>query len=434
VFLLTVASLAFGGGEAASVCVGDCDRSGVVLIPEVQRCINLERGLPSLPCAEADQNLNGTVEEVEVDLCIESFLDEETCPQVFTPVPTATSTTGPTFTSTPLPIPTNTATSTPAPPTATATATPTSTATQTATRTATATATATHTPGVVCPLTAGAYTLTQVSGGVLRVDGLPAFPFPQGGRIVQDVGAGDASCVHEVVVCIPALGFTTSVVQTGCGIGRLDSNGGSDFTIEEIGDTSAPGPPCNLPASCVSGNNSNVRVDITVGDGVADTCSQGTANTTVSVPVFTTTWLRIAMCPDPDGTFNPGADILVVSFPQTLDFTSDTTIGDWADLDPDGCCIAGAGPASVSNPCTPSGGTGLTSTGTCINLAGIGTPGSDVTTVAAGAIGSSGSPLYDLTFVTTLPNEMSGQQNPLGADCATPPIVNYGGTATRCIP
>jgi hypothetical protein len=291
----------------------------------------------------------------------------------------------------------------------------------------------------------GAYTLTQVAGGNLTVDGLPAFPFPAGGTIIQDVGAGDADCVHPVAVpfpagfsapafCIPALGFTTSVVQTGCGIGRIDSNGGSDFTITETGDTSSPNV-CGLPASCTAGANSNVQVDITVGNGAADTCGSGTANAIVSIPVFTTTWLRIAMCPDPDGMFQPGSgDILVVSFPQTLDFTTDSTVGDWADLDPDGCCIAGAGPASVVGPCAAGGGAGLGATGTCLDLSGVNTAGADVTTVAAGAIGSKGSPLYDLTFVTVLPNEVAGPAAPLGAACPEPPIVTYGGTATRCIP
>jgi hypothetical protein len=307
-----------------------------------------------------------------------------------------------------------------------------------------ATPTATSTPGLSCPLSPGNYTLTQVSGGSLIVDGLPAFPFPSGGTINQTVGAGDANCVHPVAVpfpggfnapvfCIPSLGFTTSVVQTGCGIGRIDSNGGSDFTISEIGDTSAPNPPCSLPASCSNGGNSNVRVDVTVGNGAADVCGSGTANATVSVPVFTTTWLTFAGCPDPDGMYNPGPDTLIVSFPQTLDFTTDSTLGDWADLDPDGCCIAGAGPASFTNPCNPGGPGGLSSTGTCIDLTGLDVAGADVTTVAAGAVGSSGSPLYDLTFVTTLPNELTTAGGG-AATCATPPTITYGGTATRCIP
>jgi hypothetical protein len=296
---------------------------------------------------------------------------------------------------------------------------------------------------VVCPLDDGTYTLTQVSGGSLRVDGLPPFPFPAGGTIVQDVSAGDADCVHDVAVpfpggfnapafCIPSLGFTTSVVQTGCGIGLIDSNGGSDFTITEVGDTSSP-VVCSLPhAGCSNGSDSSAQVDVTVGDATPDVCGSGTANATVSVPVFTTTWLTFAGCPDPDGTYNPGVDTLIVSFPQTLDFTTDSTSGDWADLDPDGCCIAGAGPGSNTNPCNPGGAGGLSSTGTCIDLTGLDVAGADVTTVAAGAVGSSGSPLYDLTFVTTLPNEISSGGT--GGTCATPPAINYGGTATRCIP
>ena len=49
--------------------------------------------------------------------------------------------------------------------------------------------------------------------------------------------------------------------------------------------------------------------------------------------------------------------------------------------------------------------------------------GVDVTTVAVGAVGSSGSPLFDLTFVTNLPNQASGPGAPLGATCASPPII-----------
>jgi hypothetical protein len=225
--------------------------------------------------------------------------------------------------------------------------------------------------------------------------------------------------------CIPALGFTTSVVQTGCGIGRIDSDGGSDFTITEIGDTSAPNAPCFLAASCAAGGNSNVRVDVTVGDSSADVCASGTANATVSVPVFTTTWLTFAGCPDPNGTFDPppgGTDTLIVSFPQTLDFTTDTTTATWSDLDGPDCAIAGAGPAAGFG----------TIAGTCIDLAGIDTAGADVTTVASGTIGSSGAPLYDLTFVTVLPNELSTAGGG-AATCATPPLIDHSGMVTRCI-
>jgi hypothetical protein len=297
----------------------------------------------------------------------------------------------------------------------------------------------------VCPLDAGSYTLTQVAGGSLRVDGLPAFPFPAGGTIVQDVSAGDEACVHDTVVpfpggfdapvfCVPSLNFTVQVEQTGCGVGVIDSDGGSDLTVTEIGDTSSP-TLCNLPhPSCSNGANASLQVDVTVGDGVADTCATGSANALVSVPVFTTTWLASTFtCPDTDGTYNPGIDTLITSFPQILDFTTDTNEADWSDLDPDGCCIAGAGPGSNTNPCNPGGAGGLTGAGSCLDVAGVGIAGADVTTVASGPVGSTGSPLYDLTFTTQLPNEVSAAGAPLGATCATPPVIDFAGPATRCI-
>jgi len=55
------------------------------------------------------------------------------------------------------------------------------------------------------------------------------------------------------------------------------------------------------------------------------------------------------------------------------------------------------------------------------------------TTVAAGTIGSAGSPLYDLTFSTSLPNELSGPSAAPSAVCASPPLINFSGLAMRCI-
>jgi hypothetical protein len=360
---------------------------------------------------------------------VEATITPTDTPIVDTPTVT------PTGTATGTVMATITPTDTPQPP---ATETPTSTDTPEPSNTPTATNTPEPTPTntVSCPVEPGNYTLTQVAGGVLTVDGLPSFPFPAGGVIAQTIGAPNADCVHPTTVafpggfgaptfCIPALSFSTSVVQTACGIGLIDSDGGSDFTITETGDTSAPNAPCFLTPSCASGGNSNVRLDVTVGDGTPDTCGEGTANATVTIPVFTTTWLSFAGCPDPDGTFNPppgGVDTLIVSFPQTLDFTSDTTTTTWVDLDGPDCAIAGAGPVN-----------GFGSTpGTCIDLAGIDTPGVDVTTVASGAIGSSGAPLYDLSFVTVLPNEL-GTGTGDAATCATPPLINHTGTVTRCV-
>jgi hypothetical protein len=121
------------------------------------------------------------------------------------------------------------------------------------------------------------------------------------------------------VFCVPALGASISFTQVGCGIGEIDSDGGSDFTVTENGDTSYNLNGCNVPQKlCPSlgpAPDSSGAIDITVGDGVADTCaSGGTANAIVSIPVNTQTWMAAdSSCPDTDGMYNPGADTLLES-------------------------------------------------------------------------------------------------------------------------
>ena len=137
----------------------------------------------------------------------------------------------------------------------TQTQTPTETPTQTPTRTPTATPTVTPIPP--CPLTPGAYTITQTRGNAQGVHVRPV-RLPPGGTIVQDVAAGAADCVHDTVVpfpggfsaptfCVPALGYSVHIDQTGCGVGKIDSDGGSDFTVTELGDTSDSSATCSLP-------------------------------------------------------------------------------------------------------------------------------------------------------------------------------------------
>jgi hypothetical protein len=309
-----------------------------------------------------------------------------------------------------------------------------------------------------CPMAGGIYTNTQTSGGLLAVDGITPFPFPAGGTIVQHVSSASLpNCVHTSVVpavggfsaplfCIPGLNFSVQVQQDGCGVGRIDSNGGSDFTITEVGDTSSP-IICGLPASnCATPpGDSNVQVNVDVGDSVPDICGSGTANAAVSVPVHTITWSHTPTIsctgtagggPGPDTTGPGGAgDTTVVEFDQTLDFTTDATSADWSDLDPDGCCLAGSGPSSAQACAFGGGGTGgLGGSGTCIDLTGVNIAGPDVTTIASGAIGSNGSPLYDITFSTELPNEVSGPSGAATATCGSPPLINFAGSVTRCVP
>jgi hypothetical protein len=79
---------------------------------------------------------------------------------------------------------------------------PTSTSTNTPSAN-TPTPTPTDTPGVVCPLAPGNYTLTQVSGGVLTVDGLPSFPFPAGSMRPRSPASGEsvsAACPDAIAL------------------------------------------------------------------------------------------------------------------------------------------------------------------------------------------------------------------------------------------
>jgi hypothetical protein len=138
-----IAMLVLVGRSALAECVGDCDRNGNVPISEAQRCVNVGSGNQALAaCQNADQNLDGTVSEAEVNACIASFLDPTNCPAVFTPVPTDTRTITPTLSPTLTNTPTSTATDTAAStltPSSTATSTPTNSETPTNTPTVTQT-------------------------------------------------------------------------------------------------------------------------------------------------------------------------------------------------------------------------------------------------------------------------------------------------------
>lgn len=318
------------------------------------------------------------------------------------------------------------------PPTPTGTPAGTATATGTPAGTAAATATPTVTPPGGCPVAAGRYTFTT-TGGSLRVATFAPFAFPAGGQTIQDVGPGDGSCLHDTVVpfpggltvpvfCVPALGASVKVTQSGCGVGRLDSNGGSDFTISEIGDTSES-PVCGVPqVLCPASGpapDSSGRLDVTVGDGTTDTCpGGGTANAILTIPVNTLTWVAAdSSCPDDDGTYNAGSDTKLAEFPQTLDLTTDTNTARFSDLDSNGCSRSGLGPAGP-----------FASTGKCLDL------GTNTVNIAAsGTVFSSGGPTYDLLFTTVQNNTMSAPAPLGGATCPSPPAINFGGTVSRCI-
>ena len=296
--------------------------------------------------------------------------------------------------------------------------------------------------GCACPLGAGAYTMTQVDGGTMRLGTLSPFPLPASGTLTLDLSAPTRpDCVHRVVVpfpdgltmpafCIPATGFSVSITQTGCGVGEIDSNGGSDFTVMERGDSSDSSPTCDLPnPGCPPGPpsvdtfDSSQRVDVTVGDGTPDGCSAGTANALLSVPVRTVIWLDNGAgagysCPAQDGTYDPEVDSLVLEFSHLLDFTTDAASAQWTDLDGDGCALAGSGPP----------GTTFSGTGVCLDL-----DARTTTLVAAGTVSSASNPLHDSTYIATVPNTFSGPDAPLNATCDPGPLIAVDGTVIRCV-
>jgi hypothetical protein len=279
----------------------------------------------------------------------------------------------------------------------------------------------------------GIYTFETTSGGTLDFYGFAPAPFPSGVTLVEHVSAASPpACVHDVVVpfpggfdapafCIAALGFSVKMTQTGCGIGKIDSNGGSDFTVTEIGDTSSA-PICANTQACMNGIDSNARIDVTVGDGTADTCGAGgLGNAMVAMPVRIALWQHPGGCPDPDGMPGGPGDQLAGELEPVLDLTTDSNSADWLDVDGDGCCLAGFGPGScgTSSP-------GLSGTGVCINFA-----ANTVTTVASGPVGSSGG-LFDATVGVALPSTFTGPSGPPTATCASPPTIDFSGLATRC--
>ena len=281
-----------------------------------------------------------------------------------------------------------------------------------------------------CPIEAGTYTLTQPSGGTVQV-GTLAIPFPAGGTVVLDVkSATQPECVHDVVVpfpggfnspayCIPGTGYTARLVQRACGVGRVASRGGGDYTISELGDSSSQAV-CNNQQQCVPGIDDKIRLDVAVGDGTPDQCAAGQANVVLTVPVETLVWIDQTMpmtCPAADGEYNPETDQLLSRIEQIFDFTTDTNTVDWADLSGDGCTIAHTNPPIR-----------FSNSGTCWDIA-----GQTMTIAASGALGSASAPLYDTSFTAVFPSTVSAPAPPSGATCAAPPPIDFAGTTVRCL-
>jgi hypothetical protein len=267
--------------------------------------------------------------------------------------------------------------------------------------------------------------VTVSTPGTLVVSTLPAFPFPSGVLTTVNVGpATDSSCAHPSIVpaggfsvptfCIPALGFTSDLIPSGCAVGGTAGRGTvwdanapcPDPEVRKVGDTSAP--PCGtLGAACNvqpgnAGNDNRGDIDTTRGDG---TCNpSGVVHVLLDIPGSSITWNDADFeCPDADGVFDPGTDLLVTEFTFILSPTTATATGQFVDKNADGCAKAGNGPTG------PVALTGAPSAGPCCVV------GQSQTVVAVGVAFSGGSPLYDLIFRSTTPAAIT-QCNPYPGD------------------
>ena len=271
-----LAQLTVLGSNSGAVCVGDCDGDGTVIIAEVQQCVNEGSDIPGVPCPNADQNDDG-VDELDVDLCIQSFLDPDNCPMIFTPVPTATD--PPEATNTPSPTDAPVPTNTPSPTDTAVPNTPTPTDTAVPTPTNTLLPTPTNTPlpptetpaagiDLVCELdTAGVCagsgandgqpctheTMAAVCGSGLMVQCLATksrlelnFGLSDRALVLGTEGAidvhcdaegenGKAPCTCEVQVFAPinisAIGWVCVGPSEGCPAGEIDCDGGNELSI-----------------------------------------------------------------------------------------------------------------------------------------------------------------------------------------------------------
>ncbi|HJQ82861.1 MAG TPA: hypothetical protein VKA21_02210 [Candidatus Binatia bacterium] len=334
-----------------------------------------------------------------------------------TTIATTTTTAAPTTT-------TIATTTTTAAPTTTTIVTTTTTTTTTIVTTTTTTVVTTTTTTLAC--CSAARIETTSSAGTLEVSTIPAFPFPANVQTVIEAGAADATCKHNGIVppggfsvptfCIPALGFSSDVMPTGCESGGADGAAmvwdaaapTPDPDVNSIGDTSDPdGNNCaTLGTGCVTaagGAGSDTRGNTNTTRGGAPHAT-GSVHTQVDIPVHSITWVDgdPGDCPDLDGVYDPGTDTLITEFDFILSPTTGHTSATFTDLNADACAKAGNGPNSKS-------GDGIPATGPCCVV------GQSTTVAATATAFTGGAPLYDITFKSVTPTTISSCGAPSSA-------------------
>jgi hypothetical protein len=287
----------------------------------------------------------------------------------------------------------------------------------TTTTSSTSTSTSSTTSTTVAACCEPEQIVTTSTAGTLIVSTLPAFPFPAG--VVTTVNVGPApgfpNCAHPAIVpaggfsvptfCIPALGFSSDVIPTGCVTGGTEGKGVvwdlndacPDADVSKVGDTSAPpcatlGTGCNTAAGG-AGADTLGDVDTTRGDGV---CDGPGVHVQLDIPGTSITWIDdMALCPDPDGVFDPGTDTLVTVFDFILSPTTSNATAAFVDANGDGCAKAGNGP---DGPVTR---TGSPTPGPCCVV------GQAQQVASVGLAFSGAAPLFDLLFSSEIPNTVT---------------------------
>jgi hypothetical protein len=141
-----------------------------------------------------------------------------------------------------------------------------------------------------------------------------------------------------------------------------------------------------------AGNDTLGDIDTTYGGG----CDSPGVHVRLNIPGTSITWNDADFgCPDADGVFDAGTDTLVTVFDFILTPTTSSATGAFVDKNGDSCAKAGNGP---TGPVTL---TGTPAAGPCCVV------GQTTTQVAVGIAFSGGSPLYDLIFRSTTPNNVS---------------------------
>ncbi|HJQ83674.1 MAG TPA: hypothetical protein VKA21_06345 [Candidatus Binatia bacterium] len=300
------------------------------------------------------------------------------------------------------------------------------TTTSTAPPVTTTTTTTTLPPTSCC----GAERIVLTStGGTHKTGTLPATPFPAGATLTIDSGTATAfpGCQHAAIVpagglaippvCLVGLDFTATIEANGCAAGAdagtgLVWDGGAACPMPQVskdGDSSdgvcnPAGQPCN---STPGGAGSNTLGDVDATRG--GPCIAPGLHALVDIPAHETWWIPPSGdCPDPDGTFDPGTDTLIMEADYILSLSSNTATTRFADENGDSCSFAGGGPAG---PFTETGAPAL---GPCC------VPGQTMTLASGNPLFSGTPPLADVLSRNAIQWTVSQCTVPGSGSCTLP--------------